>query len=385
MKPSVNAPPLLIWSAREIMRHPGRKLLVFACMTSLVFLVATALLLSQALEATWDRHMQHAPDLVIRRIDAGGWTPMPADMAATLAKTVPGVLNPTPRLWGTAAGPQGPLTVVASTGVIPQEVLQGITPPSSGQVVVGRGVADGLTGNRLVLNGRTDMTVTVIATFPEASDLATNDLVWMAPADARQLLGLAPDQVSDLAIYLFREEEEQVIQADLAAAFPWPVHITGRSTSAWRHHTRAVRMGGIAVVACIPAVLALLLIITATIAGSNGRQAHWGLLKSLGWTTRDIVRLQTTTAAMVGLPAVIAGLAAAYAVVFYPPTAGIAALWVTGSRHLPSLVLSRPGAVVTMLEIAALVGLPYLAAVFLTTLKGAANDPWHLLQADPWN
>ena len=385
MIPRVNASPLLIWSAREIMRHPVRKLLVFACMTSLVFLVATASLLSQALEATWDRHMQHAPDLVIRRIDAGGWTPMPAEMAMTLAHTVPGALTPTPRLWGVAAGPQGPLTIVASTGVIPQEVLQGMTPPSSGQVVVGRGVADGLTGNRLVLGSRTSMTVTVIDTFPATSDLATNDLVWMAPVDARRLLGLAPGQVSDLAIYLFREEEEQAIQADLAAAFPWPVHITGRSTSTWRHHTRAVRMGGIAVVACVPAVLAMLLILTATITGSSGRQAHWGLLKSLGWTTKDIVCLQTTTAAMVGLPAVIAGLAAAYAVVFYPPAAGIAALWVTGGRHLPALVLIRPGTVLIMLEIAALVGLPYLAAVFLTTLKGAANDPWHLLQADPWN
>ena len=228
------------------------------------------------------------------------------------------------------------------------------------------------------------MTVTVIDTFPATSDLATNDLVWMAPDDARRLLGLAPGQVSDLAIYLFREEEEQAIQADLAAVFPWPVHITGRSASTWRHHTRAVRMGGIAVVACVPAILALLLILTATVAGSSGRQAHWGLLKSLGWTTKDIVRLQTTTAAMVGLPAIIAGLAAAYAVVFYPPAAGIAALWVTGGRHLPALVLSRPGTVLIMLEIAALVGLPYLAAVFLTTLKGAANDPWHLLQADPW-
>ena len=45
-------------------------------------------------------------------------------------------------------------------------------------------------------------------------------------------------------------------QADLADAFPWPVSITGRSASALRHHTRSIRIGGIAVVAGIPALLA---------------------------------------------------------------------------------------------------------------------------------
>jgi hypothetical protein len=58
-------------------------------------------------------------------------------------------------------------------------------------------------------------------------------MTWFgSPDDARQLLGLAPGQASDLAVHLFRREEEQAILADLAAAFPWPVRITGRSTSA---------------------------------------------------------------------------------------------------------------------------------------------------------
>jgi hypothetical protein len=39
----------------------------------------------------------------------------------------------------------------------------------------------------------------------------------------------------------------------------------------------------------------------------------------------------------------------------------------------------------TLLEIAALVIIPYLAAVFLATVKQVVNDPWHLLMADPWN
>ncbi|MBR9985086.1 MAG: hypothetical protein KFF68_04180 [Desulfosarcina sp.] len=385
MMPGTRYPPMAIWAAREIQRHAGRSMLLFACLASLVFLIATALLFSQALDATWARLLDQAPDLVVRRIDGGGWAPIPADDAVAFAKRVPGVLDPTPRLWGVVPGPGGPVTVVASIAVVPANVLNGIKPPMTGQAVVGQGVARALSDSRLNLGSRQSLTVNVVDILPADTGLATHDLVWMTPEDARHLLGLAPGQASDLAVRLFRREEEQAIQADLAAAFPWPVRITERTASALRHHTRAVRLGGIAVVAGIPALLALLLIITGTILDNTGQRAHWGLLKSLGWTTADIVRLQVNRAMIVGIPAVMLGLASAYAAVFYPPAAGVTAFWITGGQHLAELTLVRSGASVIMLEIAALVGLPFLAAVFLTSVRTAARSPWTMLQADPWN
>lgn len=360
-------------------------MLLFVCLASLVFLATVALLFSQALDATWARLMDQAPDLVVRRIDAGGWAPLPVDDALACTKNIPGVLDPTPRIWGVVSGPEGPVTVMASIALVPGSVLNGIHPPSAGQAVVGQGVARATSDNRLNLGSRNPVTVIVIGTFPADTGLATHDLVWISPDDARRLLGLMPGQASDLAIHLFRGEEEQAIQTDLAAALPWPVRITDRSTDALRHHTRAVRSGGIAVVAGIPALLALLLIITGTVVDSTGQRSHWGLLKSMGWTTTDIVRLQVAKGTIVGLPAIVLGLASAYAVVFYPPAAGVTAFWITGGQHLPALTLASTGAAIIMLEIAAMVGLPFLAAVFLTSLRAAAGTPWTMLQADPWN
>jgi hypothetical protein len=378
-------PPMAIWAARNVQRHPGRSMLLFACLASLVFLIAVALLFSRSLDATWAGLIEQAPDLVVRRIDGGGWAPLPADAAVALAKRIAGVIDPTPRLWGVSAGPAGPVTVVASTAFVPESVLNKMSPPSAGQAVVGQGVARALSDRRLNLGSPNPLTVDVIDMFPDDTGLATHDLVWMTPDDARYVLGLAPDQASDLAIHLFRREEERAIQADLTAAFPWPVNIIDRSTSALRHHTRAVRSGGIAVVACIPALLALLLIIAATVADESAQRDHWGLLKSLGWTTTDIVRLQVSRAIIVGMPAVMLGLALAYVVVFCPPAAGIVAYWITGGQHLTTLTLVRSGAGFIMLEIAALVGLPFLAAVFLTSIRAAAGNPWTMLQADPWS
>jgi hypothetical protein len=364
-------------------------LLQFTCLASLVFLVATALMFSRAMDETWTNLMHRAPDLIVRRIDAGGWAPLSAAAATSAAQTVPGVTDATPRLWGVVAGPDGPLTVVANLQGLAGDLPGGTTPPADGQAVVGPGVIRARDrseeGRRLTLTGPHRLTLAVIDVFPADSGPATHDLVWVTPDDARRLLGLAPGQASDLAVRLFRREEAQAIRSDLAAALPWPVQITDRSTSAWRHHMQAVRTGGIALVASIPALLALLLIITDTAVAGHGRMADWGLLKAMGWTSADIVRLQIYQAVMTGLPALTVGLGLAYTFVFQPTLAGLTALWITGGMHLPALSLDPGGAALVMLEVAAMVGLPYLATVYLTALHRAAGDPWALLQADPWS
>lgn len=383
MIPALRFPAMLVWAARDIQRHAGRSLLLVASLASLVCLIATALLFSRALDATWSHLLDQAPDLVVRRVNGGGWLPMPAAEALACARTVPGVIDPTPRVWGVVPGPMGPVTVVAALPF--EKDIGAITPPSPGHAIVGRGLDPASMDGRLTLGGSDPLTVEVAGTFEKGSGLATHDLVWLAPDDARTLLGLLPDQASDLAVHLFHREEERAVQADLAAAFPWPVHITDRSTSALRHRSLSVRTGGIALTAAIPALLALLLIVIGTAAGDAGSKSRWGLYKAMGWTTADIVRLQVGQAMIVAVPAVAGGLVLAYMAVFYPPVAGVTAFWVTGGLHLPTLVLDRVGAVPIMLEIAVMVGLPYLAAVFLSTLRGAVDDPWTLFEADPWS
>ncbi|BBO82834.1 hypothetical protein DSCO28_34000 [Desulfosarcina ovata subsp. sediminis] len=377
--------PMAIWAAREIQRHPGRALLLFAALASLVCLTATHLLFSQALDTTWARLMQNAPDLVVRRVDSGGWTPLPIDTGVSAARRVPGVTGLTPRLWGVASGPEGPVTVVTAGSLPDSSLLDGIAPPAAGQAVVGQGVWPTLPGNRLSLTARAAIAVEITGRFPPDTSLATVDLVWLTEKDTRRLLGIPSGQASDLAVRLFRREEEQAIQADLAAAMPWPVRITDRSTSALRYHTRAVQTGASAMLAVIPCLLALLLIVTAVIAENRGQRARQGLLKAMGWTTADIVRLQLFKALIVALPALLVGLATAYGMVFWPPLAGVTAMWITGGTHLPALALDGRGAGLILLEMTAMVGLPYLAAVFLTTLRGAANDPGSALQDGPWN
>ena len=376
--------PMIVWAAREIQRRPGRSLLLFAALAGLVFMVGTALLFSQALTATWSHLLERSPDLIVRRVDAGGWAPLPVDEALATAKQIPGVLDPTPRLWGVAAAGDMPVTVVTAADAMPADDPATGHPPEPGQAMVGRALLPAIMDGRLTLTGRATLTVSVQDTFPADTGLATHDLVWMAPSDARRLLGIPNGYASDLAIRVFRREEVQALGAELATAFPWPVAITDRDAHALHHHTRAVRTGTLAMVAGIPATMAMLLLVADTLL-YGGRSPHYSLLRAMGWATTDLLRLQVAGATMIGLPAITLGLTAAYTAVFWSPVAGITALWLTGGQHLPALVLSRDGILLVLLEIAAMVGLPYLAAVFLTTFRAVTDDVGALNQAAPWD
>ena len=373
----------VVWAARETQRRPGHSILLFACLCTFVFVIATPLLFCNALDITRKRLLEHAPDLVVRRVGTGGWAPLPIAEGVHCAKRIAGVIRATPRLWGVTASSDGPVTLVTMLGS--PRIVGGMTPPSAGEAVVGQGVMASADGQQLILGNARPLSVEIVGTFPAETGLVTHDVVWVAAEDARQLLGLAPGQSSDLAIYLFRREEEQAIQSDLAAAFPWPVQITARGSSALRLHARTVRTGGIAVVAGIPALLALLMIIVDITAGDRDQRKRWGLLRVMGWTSADIVRLQVAKAVIVGMPAVILGLAAACGAVFWPAAAGITARWIAGGQHLPVLTLDGSGVLLIVLEIVTLVGVPYLAAVFLTTLKGATGELPTALQGYPWN
>jgi ABC-type antimicrobial peptide transport system permease subunit len=104
-----------------------------------------------------------------------------------------------------------------------------------------------------------------------------------------------------------------------------------------------------------------------------------GLLKALGWTSRDIVGLQITKAAIVGLPAIAGGLMLAYALVYAPSQQWVGTLLLGWQETAPIMHLDAGHAAPVFLEVAGILLIPYLAAVLWSSLVQAASNPQDLL------
>ncbi len=382
--------PMVLWAGRDVLRRPGVAVLFGVCLAALTVVTAVPLLLTQAVDDTARELLADSPSLVVRRVDAGGWRPIPAAEASERAAQVIGVTAARPRIWGVVAGPGGPVTLLAvppsreldeavpSGGVLPRQWLDILSP---GKAVVGPALAD-LKGGQLELRGVTTLQLDVVGTMEPDASMAVHDVVLVSPSDARPLLGLAPGEASDLAIQVFHDNEEEAIVPDLIEAFPWPVHIRRRSETLDGYTAGLGRRGSLAMLTLTPALLGLVLLVVAAWRDGLANRREVGLLKALGWTTGDVVRLRLWRAAIVGVPAVVLGLVLAYELVFWPGASWLGEV-LLGWPQRPVLLTLQPGSAALLLfEVSALVLLPWFAAALWPALRTATSQPERHLAED---
>lgn len=370
----------LLWAGRELLLHPGTTLLIAFSIGLLTTLLATGLLLSQALTATTNRLLSQGPDLVVRRLNPAGWQPI-SEQATAAARAIPGIIDAYPRIWGTAQAPQGIVTAVAMD---PKTIERLNTPlpvraPNPGEALVGQGVAVPETPSGLNLHSTNDIAVRVTQRLPPEVDLVAHDLVMLHPEDARELFGLSPGDASDLALRVFHPNEAVALLPELSRAFPWPVHIATRQATRQHYVASFGRRGGLGLLLYIPATVALILLVAGVIRQQIGGRARVGLLKALGWTSRNIVTLQITKALLVGLPAVALGLMIAYGMVYAPLQRWTGYLLLGWQETAPLLNLDAGYAMPVFMEVTGMVLVPFLVAVLWSSLVQAAADPQDLL------
>lgn len=370
--------PLARWAARDLLRHPGEALLTGLCLTALTVVLAVALLLGNALAVTAERLLEASPALVVRRLDAGGWKPIPVAEAVTAAGRVPGIIGARPRIWGTAAIDGGVVTAVAVDAPMPQQTMA-CPVPAVGEAWLGPGVLPAVGDRPLSLHAVRSKTLVVAGRIDPSASLVAHDLVYLSPADARDLFGLGPDEASDLALEVFHPEEAEAIRADLAAAFPWPVHLTTRTEAAGRYAQTAARRSGLFVFVLVPAILALCLLVAAVGRERMSRRRETALLRVLGWTPADVVRLQLYRALALALPAVAVGALLAWLAVFWPGASWIGP-WLLGWHSWPpAFALVAAGSLSRLVPVAVLVLAPFLAATLLPAVAGSVRAPLDLL------
>jgi hypothetical protein len=356
--------------------------LLFLAIFTLVAILGTALLLSQAISTTAGLILKDSPAVVVRRVNPVGWSALPVQESIRLARSVPGVLHASARIWGVAGSPGGTVTVFGFDGSNrPGGFTKNVPVPKQGEAVIGSGVRMAGDPDFIQLSGHDTLTLKIIEALNAKTSIVAHDLVLINPADARKLCGIAEGFASDLAIEVFHEAEAEAILPDLAKVFPWPVRMTTRSEAIGIYTSAATRRGGIVYIAIIPGILALALIIFGVVKGQIVQNCNVGLYKALGWTTTNIFRMQLLKALVIGIPAVSTGMVVSYALVFWPGASWPGNLFFGWDERPPQLFLNASGAFLVLIEMVALVFLPYLTAALWPILRASIADPQDLLES----
>ena len=368
---------------QDLCTHPFKTMLLFTAVATTVALIGILLLLDRTLSATYTRLMNQAPDMVIRKIGSGGWAPMETQNTLRTLSTIPGVLNPRFRVWGVVRSGQAPVTVVGLQKTKAADWPFNLPRPGRGEALVGPGVdakSGGSHQSRIVLYGRKKAALKVIGQLPRRAAMAVHDVVVTHVSDARRLLGLSTYQASDLVLNVFHSDEAEALRPDLAQAFAFPVEIVTRKESRVRALNDISRRTSWGLLTCMPALLALAWVVVAAGSRIAWERGETGLLKALGWTGADILRLHLVRSVWIALPAVVTGAAGAYLLLFSPGVTWISHLILGWNDPAPALYLSINGIFFSLSLAVLIVFLPFLAAVYWSGWQLAKSDPADFLE-----
>jgi ABC-type lipoprotein release transport system permease subunit len=385
-------PSVWLWAVRDLIRRPFESILLAFSLSSVIIIASIALLLCQGISTTAEKLLEYGPSVVARRVVSGHWVPVPVEEAVKAAVSVPGVISATPRIWGVINGPEAPVTIIGYPLLNEnEELLKNHLEldkfPSRGKAIIGSGVlsapsiADSNIG-LVLLNGLRELKVQVIKVLPAKSSMAVHDIILLDENDARYILELEKGFASDLAIRVFHEQEADAILQDLVDAFPWPVSLVTKNETLKMYTASTARRAGLIYLILVPSLLALALIVAVGFKGTRGKMYEAGLLKALGWTTKDIVGFFMCRASLIAFPASIFGMAVAYALVYFPGISWPGQLFFGWQSNAPGLYLNPAGSLLILLQVAAGVIVPYLVSNLWPAIENATTDPHQLLQEE---
>lgn len=367
------------------LRRASRALPLSLATALTAFSLAAALMLTSAVREESLRALDLAPDITLTRLRGG--SPRPVSLlAAEVMRAVPGVLRATPRVWGLLPVEGSPrvLTVVAAEAPLPPgpALWRGRAPTRGerGWVVLGTSLArifDLRPGDALSARGTS---LRVLGVFLDEVAPRTADVALCAPADARALLGLDEGEATDLAVELSSPERRPEVLRAAAEHLPDARALTRDD------QRRAVtltwgRRGGVALLALVPALVAVLALALQRAATADPlARRELATLRALGWSVAEAAGVEALASLLPSVAAAIAGVLAAYAFVFPMGAPGLRELLLGPSATLAFARLAPVGAPGDASLAIALVLAPQAAAALLGAWRVASMDALRALR-----
>lgn len=382
---------ILDTAVSSLVRDRAKTVVVVAVYSLLVGLFASLLLFVETLRDESQLLLATGPEIIVQRL-RGGRHELTSLAWADDIRGIPGVSEVVPRVWGYVYDPptRANFTLWGADSVPPGALeLRGgemLDLGSTGSCVVGQGVADlrflGV-GDRLPLQAADGSLVAprVVGVFTSESALLTNDLVVLSTADLRRLFGMNADVATDLAVTVLNPNEVDTVARKIQTRWPDVRTVTRRqilqtydAVFDWR--------GGIWAALLLSTVLAFSILVWDRATGMSADEYRSiGILKAVGWTSREVLELKLFEGLTVSAASVLTGLVVAqlHLVVFDGAVfTGVLRGW---SVLVPPLETAPTLDAYVLLVCLPVAVIPYVVASLVPAWRASVTDPDSIMRS----
>ena len=304
---------ILDFTLSSLVRRKGKNLSLFIVYALVVFMLGSAMFLTQAMKREASLVLKDAPEMVVQRLSQGRYDPIPLSYLEKIRK-IRGVTSAEARLWGYI---YDPVVGANYTLMVPRDI---VLPPE--RIIIGNGISR----SRMIyrddmmafhLYDKTLRNFTIQDVISPESELVSADLVLLSEGDFRGIFGLAPTLATDLVVKIRNPKELGTIARKVTELLPDTRPIirdemvrTYDSVFDWR--------GGIVIVLLMMALLAFVILAWEKASGlSADEKREIGVLKAIGWETSDVIAVKAYEGLLVSFFSFTLGVLLAYLHVFF--------------------------------------------------------------------
>ena len=367
----------------------GKYLFIFIIFTLLVAMCASVFFITGSLRQEAAYTVDSLPDITVTKMTAGRPQFIKRSAADSLLE-IAGVSSATPRVWGDYRYDYlntnlriigvDPFAVETAKDIQKAADKYSDTLLSGGSMITGKKLADTLYAiyNHKQFSFQTPegdyVTLNVAGTFKSQTSLMSASAVLTDNDSAAKILGIDDRLATDIAVYTPNPDETDTIAEKIKQLMPDVQVTTRKSVKAYYQNLYDFKTGTFLLIFSV-ALLTFIMIAADRFSGTGGQEKREiAVLKALGYTVPDILRLKIYEAFSVALLAFVTGIMAALFYVYFLHAPLLSGLF-TGYAYLrPELDLPFRFSVyeITLLF---LTTVPvYTAAVVIPAWKSAVAD-----------
>lgn len=309
---------LFVQAVRYLLKTPVRSSLVLLCLVSLLTPFVTGLAICEGTKSQYRNALDQGGDLYVTRDNYGSNAPVELDVMGQIGG-IQGVTEVVPRAIGRIYVKEKFLAVL---GMDPRHfpssirVVRGRQPQEKGEALLGRIAAayTGLdVGSRFSVQRRPDRVFEVVGLFSAPCNIWNADLVLMGFEDAADLFGLE-GRATDLSVKT-RPGYEQIVNVIARLSEEQepdgrpPLRVQSRElVDRYSQRGFNTKAGVYAGFYCLALALGIPAIGVVSGFGFSERRREIGVMKALGWQTREVlemVALENLVLAIASVPLIL--------------------------------------------------------------------------------